>query len=236
MLSVDALKQTFYTDYTSPFRRFTQEARRLTSPGATVLHAGCGADETIAFRTIAQLTIGIDLDPWIARNNDIDIAILGSITELPLPASCVDLVIARWVLEHVEHPDRFMAECARVLRPGGKVLILTPNAWHYAPILTRLTPHRVQQWLVKRLLGLVPEEVFPTYYRANTVRQLERLACAAGLRAERIDTQEGAPNLLKFSPITYGLGIVYERITNRFACLSGLRSAILATLVKDAES
>jgi SAM-dependent methyltransferase len=51
---------------------------------------------------------------------------------VPLPDGSVDLVHAAEVLEHLVDPDRLVEESARVLRPGGHLLITTPNlhAWY----------------------------------------------------------------------------------------------------------
>jgi SAM-dependent methyltransferase len=51
---------------------------------------------------------------------------------VPLPDQTVDLVHAAEVIEHLYDPDRFVDECARVLRPGGHLVVSTPNiqAWY----------------------------------------------------------------------------------------------------------
>lgn len=41
--------------------------------------------------------------------------------------SAFDLVISFEVFEHLEQPDRYVSECARVLRPGGRLILSTPN-------------------------------------------------------------------------------------------------------------
>ncbi len=50
---------------------------------------------------------------------------------IPLPDGSVDLVHAAEVIEHLYDPDLLIEECARVLRPGGHLVITTPNlqAW-----------------------------------------------------------------------------------------------------------
>ncbi|MEM9845670.1 MAG: metalloregulator ArsR/SmtB family transcription factor [Pseudomonadota bacterium] len=45
-------------------------------------------------------------------------------TVLPFDDECADLVIIHQVLHFVDEPDRALAEAARVLRPGGQVLIV----------------------------------------------------------------------------------------------------------------
>ncbi|RPJ59475.1 MAG: class I SAM-dependent methyltransferase [Dehalococcoidia bacterium] len=232
MVSVKKLKRHFYTDYPSPFERFNEEATKLVSPNSIVLHAGCGADDSIGFRTKAKTTIGIDLDDWILHNSDIDLGLMGNINRLPLVNECVDVVVARWVLEHLRYPRFFIQETARILRPGGYLLIITPNQWHYAGFLTRFTPHSLQKWFVKHLLGGNPDEVFPTFYKANTARRLKSLANETGLVTECVFLHESAPTLLGFSPFTYLGGIVYERTVNRFEVLAGLKSAIIAIFCK----
>src|SRR6202043_1801368 len=39
-----------------------------------------------------------------------------------------DVVAASHVIEHVSDPVRFLADCAQLLKPGGRVIVRTPNA------------------------------------------------------------------------------------------------------------
>ncbi len=51
----------------------------------------------------------------------------GSAEKMPFGKGSFDTIIAGEVLEHLPHPERFMRECARVLRSNGIVIITTPN-------------------------------------------------------------------------------------------------------------
>ena len=55
---------------------------------------------------------------------------------LPLPDAAADAIFSCQVLEHVARPDRYLAECARVLRPGGRLLLSTHGimALHRDPV------------------------------------------------------------------------------------------------------
>lgn len=51
---------------------------------------------------------------------------------IPLPDASVDVIHAAEVIEHLYDPDLLVDECARVLRPGGHLVVTTPNlhAWY----------------------------------------------------------------------------------------------------------
>jgi SAM-dependent methyltransferase len=233
MLQGKSLKQKFYGgDYQSPFARFNEEARKLTSFNTVVFHAGCGADETIGFRSLAGLTIGMDANSWIKTNRDLDGALIGDLSNIPLCNESTDLIAARYVMEHLEYPELYLKEVSRVLRPGGFLVILTPNLWNYATFITKLSPYGFQKWFIENILNGKPEEVFSVFYRANTPHRISKLALQAGLEVERIHLIEGAPNLLAFSSATFLLGVVYERLVMRFDLLANLRCAILAVFRK----
>ncbi|HEY1740509.1 MAG TPA: methyltransferase domain-containing protein, partial [Acidimicrobiia bacterium] len=55
---------------------------------------------------------------------------------LPLASASVDAVFSSQVLEHVPDPARYLAECARVLRPGGELLLSTHGimVYHRDPV------------------------------------------------------------------------------------------------------
>ena len=59
--------------------------------------------------------------------------IAGNLVDLPLPDESVDVVVNFQVIEHLWDQAAFIAECRRVLRPGGRLLVSTPNRITFSP-------------------------------------------------------------------------------------------------------
>ena len=57
----------------------------------------------------------------------------GNLAALPLAESTVDVVANLQVIEHLWDQEGFLAECRRVLRPGGRLLLTTPNRLTFSP-------------------------------------------------------------------------------------------------------
>ena len=214
-------------------RRFLEAIERLVRPGDHVLDAGCGGGRLFTYdlRGRASLVVGVDLTSDVAQNPNIDAPLRASLAALPFASETFDLVICKHVLEHLEAPASAFRELARVLRPQGQLLILTPNRFHYVPLLASLLPASVQR-LIASGRGLTPGEVHPTAYRANTPRRLRRLARQAGLRVAALRLFETPPVYLAFHPLAFALGVAYERLVNRFEALAPLRINLLSVLRK----
>ncbi len=56
-----------------------------------------------------------------------------NLVALPVATATVDLVVSSQVVEHLWDQDAFVAECARVLRPGGRLVVTTPNRRTFPP-------------------------------------------------------------------------------------------------------
>jgi 2-polyprenyl-3-methyl-5-hydroxy-6-metoxy-1,4-benzoquinol methylase len=48
-------------------------------------------------------------------------------TKLPFPANCFDIILATEVIEHITQLNKFVSGAAKVLKPGGRLLITFPN-------------------------------------------------------------------------------------------------------------
>ena len=59
--------------------------------------------------------------------------IVGSAETLPVTTGSVDVCLCTQVLEHVERPELVLPELARVLRPGGVLLLSTHGVFHHHP-------------------------------------------------------------------------------------------------------
>jgi SAM-dependent methyltransferase len=122
------------------FRRHEVVYRRLVArcAGRDVLEAGCGEGygaDLIA--DVASSVIGLDYDePTVAhvraRYPRVDVR-HGNLASLPLPDDSVDVVVNFQVIEHLWDQPQFVAECRRVLRPGGLLLMSTPNRITFSP-------------------------------------------------------------------------------------------------------
>jgi SAM-dependent methyltransferase len=124
-------------------------------------------------------------------------------------------------------------EVARVLRPGGRFLVKTPNRRHYVPLVARLTPHAFHRRF-NRMRGRGGADTFPTRYRVNTPGALRRSAARAGLEVERVRLCEARPEYLRFHPLAYAAGWGWERAVNALPGLAAFRVLLVARLRKPA--
>lgn len=98
-------------------------------PGATLVDVACGGGllhPHIAGKGYRH--IGVDQSARsleIARQHGVDETIQTDVTTLPFEDSTVDVVVAGQCLEHLNMPYAVVAECCRILRPGGLLLLDT---------------------------------------------------------------------------------------------------------------
>lgn len=141
-----------------------------------MLNIGAGTNLSGPLRPVRRRAghlVGIDPDPAIEDNPTLDERHRLSLEEYArLEPQPFDLAFSVFVLEHVSRPAAFTAAAARVLRPGGALMGLTVNKWHYFGLATWATTRLgVAEPLLRRLRP--PEQVasyhFATEYRINTV-------------------------------------------------------------------
>jgi SAM-dependent methyltransferase len=207
------------------------------SPTSRLLEIGAGAGRVVQmnFRGNAARVVGVDIEATVHQNPFLDEAHVFDGEHLPLPDASVDVAISDNVFEHVARPEPLFADIARVLAPGGILLLKTPNRWHYVTVLARLTPlwfHR----FVNSLRGREPEHTFPTLYRANSPGRLRSLGASAGLRVVSVDVIEGRPEYLRLTALTYVAGWLYERLVNSTPLLERFRVVLIAEFEKPGRS
>jgi ubiquinone/menaquinone biosynthesis C-methylase UbiE len=225
------LRERFYPpSFRGMYDRFSDVIHEYVRAGDTMLDAGCGSGRVFQYRFNAaqrpRLMAGVDVTDEPRANRNIDAAARADLARLPFGDAVFDIAISSHVAEHLTQPERVFGELARVLKPGGRLLILTPNRWHYVTVSSALLPHhfhvKFNQWR-----GVDAHDIFPTVYRANTARRLRSLYERAGFEVERLEQFETEPEYLAFSTPTYALGVAYERLVNRVGLLRSLRVNLL---------
>lgn len=124
------------------FRRFSQYwwsnrfyallVRRYGPVTGRVLEVGCGLGHLLGFLSKRYEVFGVDINAWAlmeARRNvpEGHFAVLSAEQLRPFLDGSFHVVIVKHVVEHLSDPNRAIAEMARVLAPGGMLLLATPN-------------------------------------------------------------------------------------------------------------
>lgn len=161
------------------------EARRLLKycegipPEARILDVGCG--DGFHLRLLQEFgergwqLEGIDLDPRaveIAVASGLNVR-LGTLEEVETTSS-YDLVYTIQTLEHVARPDQFLLDIRQILKPGGRLVIVTDNT------------DSVDFALFKK--GSWGGYHFPRHWYLFNRRSLRRLATKTGFEVPNITT------------------------------------------------
>jgi SAM-dependent methyltransferase len=96
--------------------------------GARMLDAGAGEGNYKKYFS-KQRYCGLDLAIGDAQWDYTRIDVLGDLSLLPFDAGTFDAALNVVTLEHVTDPARVLCELARVLKPGGSLLLIAPLEW-----------------------------------------------------------------------------------------------------------
>ncbi len=100
-------------------------------PDGKVLDIGCGNGEyLLRMQSIGWQCTGVEFNDTaasICRRHGLNI-VQGDLAEAGFADNSFDFVTAHHLIEHVPDPHALMAEIVRITRPGGSVLIRTPNS------------------------------------------------------------------------------------------------------------
>jgi SAM-dependent methyltransferase len=114
------------------------EVRRLMrgAPGRRFLDVGCNAGFAVAAaQSLGLEARGIDLDPnAIAAAREAfgaDHFTVARVEELATAGERADMIFTSEVIEHTTDPHGFLAALARILVPGGRLFLTTPDAGHF---------------------------------------------------------------------------------------------------------
>lgn len=124
--------------------------------GKTLLDAGCGTgwfSQRAVERgaRVTSMDLGEKLLGEVAKKCASE-RVVGSILAIPFQDRSFDYVISSEVVEHVPDPFKAIAELHRVLKPGGILVITTPNRlWHFSVLIAnrlKLRPYQgYENWL-----------------------------------------------------------------------------------------
>ncbi|MGI9193029.1 MAG: class I SAM-dependent methyltransferase [Actinomycetota bacterium] len=163
--------------------------RRTVPLGATVLDVGAGQGNLTLW--LAELGFAVtwndvrdELAGYVRLKHQSGSVnyLAGEITALE-PSAKYDLVLAAEIIEHVAHPDRFLAHLGRFVKPGGHLVITTPNGSYLRNRLPRFTGHPDPSIFEKhQYLPDADGHIFLLH-----PDEIEALSDQAGLRVVRLD-------------------------------------------------
>ncbi len=172
------------------FRRHEVVYQRLAPrcAGRDVLEAGCGEGygaDLIA--GVARRVVAVDYDQAAvahvrSRYGRVEV-MQANLAELPLADASVDVVVNFQVIEHLWDQAQFVAECARVLRPSGLLMVSTPNRITFSPGRdTPINPFHTRELNADELTQLLLDAGF---------REVAMYGLFHGPRLQEMDARHG---------------------------------------------
>jgi SAM-dependent methyltransferase len=220
------------TIYRERLDRHLAGARRAVHLGAGARHPSKVTSADLS--RLELLAVDVSVSSLLRNAYPARVAAWGH--RIPLRSETVDVIFSEYLMEHVADPAATLREAHRVLRPGGTLLWLAPNLWSYQGVLTRLTPFRVHRWVNRALEPVTSRtaarDVFPTYFRINSIPRIRRSLAEAGFRLDEIYTASGLPHYTQVLPVVHQLAILGHCLLDRWEILEHFRMAQVVRATK----
>jgi SAM-dependent methyltransferase len=227
---------------------YAAELNRAVTPGTKWLDLGAGrrvhggwqlpAGTVASSRELgsrAGFFVGADFElEHLRANPHLHARLAADGARLPFRDAAFDLVSANMVVEHLARPVDTFSEVARVLKPGGRFLFVTPNRGYPIVWLSAvLASPRARKALASRIESRALEHVFETHYSCNTRAAIRATAGAAGFRVDLLRVFNSFPFLRRPLPLLVAEGL-WIRMT-ALKALADFRSNLVVSLERKAD-
>ena len=183
MCAIDVRTRALQSQGTSSqaiLRMLERTLKQRQIDGKLCVDFGCGVGNAYhCVRSRFNRYVGIDVVRYETFPDEADFYQFdldsGSV---PLPDECADVVMAVEVIEHLENPRDLMRKLVRIAKPGGWVIVTTPNQLSMLSLLTLL---------VKRQFQAFQDGSYPAHLTALLEVDLKRIAAECGLTAIAIE-------------------------------------------------
>lgn len=230
-----AIRDRVYDPEEFGYNMLLNELKGLMAKGPSIADLGCGRDAKF-LRALPlenhHTAYGVDLE--VVQNSvegNIHM-IRGDAGDIPLDSCTLDVVTMRDVIEHLRNPGQVFLECRRVLKPGGSLLVLGPCKYYPPIMLGRMFPHKIRQTINALVTRTRTRDTFPAYYKANSARELRRLAKQAEFEMMDFHYALFHPLYYMFSTAVYRCAVVTERAILRRQAVEFMRHQVFCHLRK----
>jgi ubiquinone/menaquinone biosynthesis C-methylase UbiE len=133
---------------------------------------GCGDNSIVSnFADRSQVAVGIDRK--VPEHRTKAAFICADLRDLPLKSKITDLVTLRFVVEHLQNIPADFKEIDRILKPDGRVIILTTNSWSPFILLPRLLPFHLKNAIIHALYKVSEPDTLPTFHKFNSFKKMK---------------------------------------------------------------
>ena len=193
--------QGLFKENRSHFDLYFEYLKQIDKDGAKILHLGSGWDKRkIMDRIIKASLYSLDMDMSAIRKNTNLLKICGDAACIPFKKCSFDYIVCEDFVEHIGDPFALLEEIKYILKDNGKFIFVTPNGYSYISVISRLTPLGFHKWFNK-IRGVDESDIYPSYYRFNTKRKIEKVLAESKFEMEEIEFVTGYPSYFNFSRI-----------------------------------
>ena len=192
--AAERAQQSLGTSDTAIYQMVARNLEGRHPGGGILLDVGCGTGNLWRFLSDRfDKYVGVDVVCYdgFPADGEFHKAELDS-DVLPIPDGHANVVAAVETIEHLENPRAFARELVRVARPGGWVMISTPNQLSLLSLLTLLTKHRFNAF---------QDVHYPTHISALLEADLERIGRECRLLDVSFDF--GSRSRVPLTPLHY---------------------------------